>query len=646
MAIFDREGQRLIVRVVYDGVERAGKTTNLQQLCGFFTSRRRGELYTPEADDDRTVFFDWLHLDAGLVAGYPLRCQLVTVPGQVALERRRWHLLRAADVVVFVTDSTPEGVEQSRSLLALVNQYLQSSPGEIAPLVVQANKQDLAGAQEPGVVLAALGLPADVPSVGARAHDGVGVRETVVLAIRAAANRAQGLVLARGIDALAGDPETGEALYEAMRRAEPTGRSELAERLAREVPLGVLDAPVVRAEQEPHAEPSAAPEAAEAVAEPPVARHSEPAAPLEFEPPAEPVPAPEQVAAMSEPVPTPRVTGEPLDAAPASAPRARAATLASELHDAPAHEEPARPADPRSSVRGGARASAPPLVLVQAPPADLTAIRQTLAPEPGFPDEEVASGAVWPASAGRDVLRRVPFAAARRRDDLVGQQGASDGSGRSDALVFEVGSWCLKASARRRFADADDARAQLVDVARRKMQLGSLLPEPSVVSLGTAADGSVWLWTIAPWLTTLRALMGRAVEQRDEYDLTSHLALFAKAAVQAATLASRQGVTLDVSPSNFGVVGNRLYYLDDDIGEGVRLPALAHALLQRVEEHLEFPTAVRGYQRALEAEIEQRLGREDVATLGLAAGLAALTPRSAAARDVAAALLAVFPRLL
>ena len=221
MALFDREQQKIIVRVVYDGVERAGKTTNLKQLCSFFTTRRRGELYTPEAVDDRTMYFDWLQLDGGLVGGYPLRCQLLTVPGQSTLSRRRWHLLRAADVVVFVCESTAEGADRARSMFGMIRDYARSRPGGPVPLVLQANKQDVPRATEPAELASALEAGGDVAVVGARAHEGVGVRETAVVAIRAAANQVQRILLERGLGALDGVAEGAERLYAAMLAAEP-----------------------------------------------------------------------------------------------------------------------------------------------------------------------------------------------------------------------------------------------------------------------------------------------------------------------------------------------------------------------------------------------------------------------------------------
>lgn len=244
MAVYDRDNAKLVVRVVYDGPGNAGKTTNLAEMCQFFTARRRSELISPEALAGRTMWFDWLQIDAGLVGGFALRCQIVTVPGQLVLRRRRSVLLRAADVVVMVCDSTPPGLELVRAAFGRIRQFTAEQSGSDVPIVVQANKQDLPGALSPEEVAAALGADATVPVVGARANAGIGVKETLVLAIRAAANRAQQQVLERGIDALAGEPGDAEAVLRELRQLDDAPGSALDDLLGQ--PVFVEPPPPVR----------------------------------------------------------------------------------------------------------------------------------------------------------------------------------------------------------------------------------------------------------------------------------------------------------------------------------------------------------------------------------------------------------------
>src|SRR5262249_54225883 len=175
-------------------------------------------LVSPEERDGRTLWFDWLQIDAGLVAGYGLRCQIVTVPGQVVLRRRRSALLRAADVVVLVCDSTPAGLPLLRPAFGRIRQFVAEHTGGDVPIVIQANKQDLPDALPPEQLGASLGADATIPVVAARANAGIGVKETLVLAIRAAANRVQQLVLERGIEAMTGEPDAADVVLAELRR--------------------------------------------------------------------------------------------------------------------------------------------------------------------------------------------------------------------------------------------------------------------------------------------------------------------------------------------------------------------------------------------------------------------------------------------
>ena len=120
MAIFDPAAQRLCVRVVYDGAASAGKTTNLRQLATLFAARHATEVHSESEVEGRTLYFDWMQIHAGAVAGVPLLCQIISVPGQVALTPRRRHLLSTADVVVYVCDSSGAAVERAREGLRVL----------------------------------------------------------------------------------------------------------------------------------------------------------------------------------------------------------------------------------------------------------------------------------------------------------------------------------------------------------------------------------------------------------------------------------------------------------------------------------------------------------------------------------------------
>jgi signal recognition particle receptor subunit beta len=432
MAVFDSEAQKIVIRVVYDGPGLAGKTTNLQQLCEFFTQRRRSELYSGQSLGDRTLYLDWLQLESGLVAGHALRCHLLTVPGQRALRRRRQLLLSMADAVVFVLDSTPSGIEEAEPLWLDLLELRQEAP-EPPPLVLQANKQDCPDALTPEAVRARLNVAADIPVTEAQASSGHGVRETVVLAIRQAADLVQARIIEYGTTALEGYYPDGAELEAQIRELEALQ------------PMSPVE--VVSRAQIPRLAP--APKAAKPIVVKAPSKTEESAPPLSVTAGGIPptlLPDPDEAAA-EETVRAAAVSGSTSSSPPKIRPAAESGVRASQI------EEPES---------------------LTAEEESLTAEEESLTAEetaqlvelPPFPDAGVASGFVWPAASGRDILKRVPSVDAVLSSDLVSCMVASDGSGSSDVLLFEAGIWCLKTSLRRRFADLDTGRFRIVELAR------------------------------------------------------------------------------------------------------------------------------------------------------------------------------------
>ncbi|MFT3842732.1 MAG: GTPase domain-containing protein [Myxococcaceae bacterium] len=187
MAWVDADSEQVVVRIVYDGPPAAGKTTTLQSLAQRFG---QGRLHTPEQSaGGRTLFFDWLEYTGGRYEGRPIRCELLSVPGQKSLAARRQALLATADAVVFVGDTSRSGLADSQAQLDELLTLLRKIEGPMVGAVLQANKRDL-----PDVVPVALlrgqhGL-AVIESVASR---GEGIREAFVFAVRLALDRVREL---------------------------------------------------------------------------------------------------------------------------------------------------------------------------------------------------------------------------------------------------------------------------------------------------------------------------------------------------------------------------------------------------------------------------------------------------------------------
>jgi signal recognition particle receptor subunit beta len=215
MPSYDSARNCHIVRIVYDGPGMAGKTTNLKKICDVIPSSRRSEMYTPAELKGRTMFFDWLEVDVGVVAKMPVTCQVLSVPGQRARSYRRRPLIHTADAVVYVADSR-EGVwEETRRVYALMRRYLRER-GEPVPYLVQANKRDAEDAMPVETLRATLRLPEPVPMLPAVAASGEGVIATFAAACKAAIRFAHAQVAERGIEGISGAAQNADDLFDAL----------------------------------------------------------------------------------------------------------------------------------------------------------------------------------------------------------------------------------------------------------------------------------------------------------------------------------------------------------------------------------------------------------------------------------------------
>ena len=135
-------------KIIFYGPGMSGKTTNLEKIYENAPEENKGELTSIATEGDRTLFFDLLPLDLGMVAGLRVKLQLYTVPGQVYYSSTRRLVLAGADGVAFVADSQPskrdENLESLEDLTSALGSYGTSI--DKTPTVLQYNKRDLPGA--------------------------------------------------------------------------------------------------------------------------------------------------------------------------------------------------------------------------------------------------------------------------------------------------------------------------------------------------------------------------------------------------------------------------------------------------------------------------------------------------------------------
>ena len=81
MVLFNYAVKELTAKIVYYGPGLSGKTTNLKYIHEELPIKSKGRMLTLATDTDRTLYFDFLPVAAGVVRGIKTRIQLFTDMG-------------------------------------------------------------------------------------------------------------------------------------------------------------------------------------------------------------------------------------------------------------------------------------------------------------------------------------------------------------------------------------------------------------------------------------------------------------------------------------------------------------------------------------------------------------------------------------
>ena len=184
MVLINKAINEVTVKLVYYGPGLCGKTTNLEKIYANPKLDNKGKMISMSTETDRTLFFDFMPMELGTIAGQKVRVQLYTVPGQVFYDATRKLVLRGADGVVFVADSQVEMRESNLDSLENLKTNLRLNridPSKVA-VVYQLNKRDLPNVESVEEMTSYLGAtPESV--VEASAKTGVGVTATLRAAV-------------------------------------------------------------------------------------------------------------------------------------------------------------------------------------------------------------------------------------------------------------------------------------------------------------------------------------------------------------------------------------------------------------------------------------------------------------------------------
>ena len=180
MTFINFASREINCKIVYYGPGLCGKTTNIQWIFDSANPEKRGKLVSLATETDRTLFFDFLPLDMGMIRGFKVRFHLYTVPGQVFYDASRKLILRGCDGMIFVADSQNARMEANIESIANLAQNLKENGFDIRtiPYVLQLNKRDMPSAA-PVEEMERLLRFRNEPMIEAVANQGTGVIETL-----------------------------------------------------------------------------------------------------------------------------------------------------------------------------------------------------------------------------------------------------------------------------------------------------------------------------------------------------------------------------------------------------------------------------------------------------------------------------------
>ena len=145
MSIVNTREKTINTKIVYYGTGLGGKTSSLKYIHSVLDPDQRVKMVSLKTDEERTLFFDFLPIDLGVLGGYKIKIQGFTVPGQVKYNLTRKYVLMGADAIVFVADSSADRLEENVASLRNLRENLEANGLDIneIPLVLQYNKRDL-----------------------------------------------------------------------------------------------------------------------------------------------------------------------------------------------------------------------------------------------------------------------------------------------------------------------------------------------------------------------------------------------------------------------------------------------------------------------------------------------------------------------
>lgn len=210
MALVNHVKKEINAKLVLFGPTGAGKATTLNVIYKRLKAECRSTIKSMTIQNDRMLFFDFTAPGQKPLDGYQVRFHLYTIVSQSSSPSLWKIVLKGADGVMFVADSTSERISANTESLAHLGACLQEHGATLAdiPCVIQYNKRDLAEALPVEELESSLNTYG-FTSVATVAVKGDGIYDAVSRLVRMVMGelKESGLAVERNVEAFSRDQE-------------------------------------------------------------------------------------------------------------------------------------------------------------------------------------------------------------------------------------------------------------------------------------------------------------------------------------------------------------------------------------------------------------------------------------------------------
>ncbi len=143
MALINHAKREINAKIVYVGPNLSGKTTILQHIYRKLKPEFRGKIKSMNLQNDKMMFFDFQPAQQRELDGYRVKFHVYTLVGNVSQSSSWKMVIKGADGVVFVADSSSNRVIANVECFQNLKEILCSYSLNDIPIVLQCNKRDL-----------------------------------------------------------------------------------------------------------------------------------------------------------------------------------------------------------------------------------------------------------------------------------------------------------------------------------------------------------------------------------------------------------------------------------------------------------------------------------------------------------------------